>query len=44
MFALSRDAETAERIGGAMQQAFLGVGIISEAYVSEINKQGPKVL
>lgn len=44
MFALSRDAETAERIGAAMQQAFLGVGITSEAYVSEINRQGPRVI
>ncbi|QJD78707.1 homoserine kinase [Spirosoma rhododendri] len=44
MFALSRDADVAERIGAAMQQAFLAVGITSEAYVSEINQQGPKVL
>ncbi|GAB3510170.1 homoserine kinase [Spirosoma knui] len=44
MFALSRDAQTAERIGQAMQQAFLSVGITSETYVSEINRQGPKVL
>ena len=44
MFALSRDVETAERVGAAMQQAFLAVGILSEAYVSEINQQGPRVL
>ncbi len=44
MFALSRDAQTAERVGAAMQQAFLSVGITSEAYVSQINRQGPKVL
>ncbi|GAB3542526.1 homoserine kinase [Spirosoma fluminis] len=44
MFALSRSAQTAERIGQAMQQAFLSVGITSETYVSEINRQGPKVL
>jgi len=44
MFALSRDADIAERIGAAMQQAFLAVGITSEAYVSEINQQGPKVM
>ncbi|AQG81039.1 homoserine kinase [Spirosoma montaniterrae] len=44
MFALSRDAETAERVGAAMQQAFLSVGITSEAYVSEINREGPKVI
>jgi homoserine kinase len=44
MFALSRDAQTAERVGAAMQQAFLSVGVTSEAYVSEINREGPKVL
>jgi len=44
MFALSRDVDTAEQIGAAMQQAFLAVGITSEAYVSEINQEGPKVL
>jgi homoserine kinase len=44
MFALSRDAQTAEQVGAGMQQAFLSVGITSEAYVSEINRQGPRVL
>ncbi len=44
MFALSRDAQTAERVGAAMQQAFLSVGITSNAYVSEINRQGPRIL
>lgn len=44
MFALSRDLQTAERVGAAMQQAFLSVGVTSEAYVSEINREGPKVL
>ena len=44
MFALSRDAPTAERVGVAMQQAFGSVGITSDVYVSEINRQGPKVL
>jgi homoserine kinase len=44
MFALSRDVQTAERVGAAMQQAFLSVGVTSEAYVSEINREGPKVL
>ncbi|CCH55294.1 homoserine kinase [Fibrisoma limi BUZ 3] len=44
MFALSRDADTAQQVGAAMQQAFLSVGITSEAYVSEINKQGPRVV
>ncbi|KAB7727022.1 homoserine kinase [Rudanella paleaurantiibacter] len=44
MFALCRDLATAERVGQAMQQAFLAVGITSEAYVSEINRQGPRVI
>jgi homoserine kinase len=44
MFALSRDGQTAERVGTAMQQAFLSVGVTSDAYVSEINRQGPRVL
>jgi homoserine kinase len=44
MFAICRDPQTAERVGAAMQQAFLSVGISSESYVSEINQQGPKVL
>ncbi|WP_345241064.1 homoserine kinase [Nibrella saemangeumensis] len=44
MFALSRDAETAQRVGQAMQHAFLAVGITGEVYVSEINQQGPRVL
>ena len=44
MFALSRDAQTAGQAGAAMQQAFLLAGITSDAYVSEINQQGPKVI
>ena len=44
MFALCRDAETAQRVGQAMQEAFLAVGITSEVYVSEINRQGPRVI
>jgi len=44
MFALCRNAETAQRVGQAMQEAFLAVGITSEAYVSEINRQGPRVI
>lgn len=44
MFALSRDLETAQKVGAAMQQAFLAVGITSEAYISQINQQGPKVI
>lgn len=44
MFAWSRDAQTAEKVGEAMQQAFLSVGITSDTYVSQINQQGPRVL
>lgn len=44
MFALCRDAATARRVGQAMQEAFLAVGITSEVYVSEINRQGPRVI
>ena len=44
MFALSRDVETAQRVGQAMQQAFLSVGITSNVYVSGINTVGPRVL
>ena len=44
MFALCRDAETAQRVGQAMQEAFLAVGITSDVYVSEINRQGPRVI
>ena len=44
MFAWSRDLQTAEKVGEAMQQAFLSVGITSETYVSQINQQGPRVL
>lgn len=44
MFALSRDGQTAGRVGTAMQQAFLSVGVTSDAYVSEINRQGPRVI
>jgi homoserine kinase len=44
MFALSRDVETAQRVGQAMQQAFLSVGITGEVYVSGINTVGPRIL
>lgn len=44
LFALSRDQETAERTGAAMQDAFAQAGISSERYVSPINQQGPRVL
>jgi len=44
MFALSRDRDTAKRVGEAMQRAFTGVQIESEIYVSSINQDGPVVL
>ncbi|MGA0559839.1 homoserine kinase [Larkinella sp. VNQ87] len=44
MFALSRDPETAERIGQSMRSAFRAVGIDSEVYVSGINHEGPRVI
>jgi homoserine kinase len=44
MFALSRDRDTAKAVGEAMQQAFAGVEIDSEIYVSGINQNGPVVM
>ncbi|WP_266364952.1 homoserine kinase [Tellurirhabdus rosea] len=44
LFALSGDQTTAETVGKAMQTAFAGAGIDSEAYVSGINQQGPKII
>jgi homoserine kinase len=44
MFALSRDRDTAKCVGEAMQQAFAGVDIESEIYVSGINQNGPVVI
>lgn len=44
LFALCRDEATAQRVGAAMQAAFAEAEIMSECYVSEINRQGPKVI
>ncbi len=44
IFALSRDPDTAARVGAAMQEAFAAVEITSDCYVSQINQQGPKVV
>ncbi|WP_128544479.1 homoserine kinase [Larkinella soli] len=44
MFALSGDPDTARRVGKSMQAAFSAVGIASEAYVSGINQEGPRVI
>lgn len=44
MFALSKDIETAKRVGAAMQKGFAKVSIESECYVSRINENGPVIL
>lgn len=44
MFALSRDQDTAQRVGSSMQAAFQSVGIGSEVYVSGINQEGPRII
>ncbi|MES2733301.1 MAG: homoserine kinase [Bacteroidota bacterium] len=44
MFALCKDAETAQRVGHAMQAKFAAIRIESEIYVSGINRVGPIVV
>ncbi len=44
VFALSSDAETADRTGSAMKKVFRDAGIDSEIFISPVNKQGIKVL
>ncbi len=44
MFALSKDFETAKKVGIAMQKGFGKVQIESECYVSRINQNGPLVI
>ncbi len=44
MFALSKDLETAHKVGKAMQAGFAKVNIGSECYVSTINQNGPIIL
>lgn len=44
IFAFSTTKEKAGSIGAAMQEAFDAIGLDNEIYVSEINKQGPKIL
>jgi homoserine kinase len=43
LFALSKGEETANQVAIAMSTAFNSVGIGSEAYVSQINQQGPVI-
>jgi homoserine kinase len=44
MFALSKDLNTANKVGEAMRKGFAKVGIESECYVSTINQNGPVIL
>jgi homoserine kinase len=44
MFALSKDLETAKKVGEAMRRGFAKVNIDSECYVSTINQNGPIIL
>ena len=44
IFALSEDHDTANRTGKAMAEVFQTAGIGSNLYVSQVNKQGIKVL
>lgn len=44
LFALSRDKETAERVGKTMQSHFLKAQLQSDCYVSEINLKGAKII
>ncbi len=44
MFALSRNSETAEKTGIAMQEAFTQESIETTIYVSRINEEGPHIL
>ncbi len=44
MFALSKDLETAKKVGKAMQKGFSLVNIDSECYVSTINQNGPLII
>ena len=43
LFAVSKGEETAKLVAKAMSEAFNAVGIGSEAYVSQINQQGPMI-
>ena len=44
IFALSSDAEIAEKIAIKMKSVYAGFEIESETYVSKINQAGPKIL
>lgn len=44
MFALTKEKETAEQVGLAMQSVCKSHGLASDLYVSALNKQGPRIL
>nr|WP_068888211.1 homoserine kinase [Pedobacter panaciterrae] len=44
VFALTKDAETANRITEKLQQHLKGISINSLSFVSEVNKKGPVIL
>lgn len=44
IFQLSKDEETAYKVGAAMQKVYKELGIGSEVYVSQVNLEGPVVL
>ncbi len=44
LFALNKDKAIANQVGEAMKIAFEQVGIDSEVYVSNINKEGPRII
>ena len=44
MFALSKDIDTANRVGEAMRRGFAKANIDSECYVSTINQNGPVII
>ena len=44
IFALSKSRDSAEKVGEVMEQAFDRIGLANEVYISEINKQGPRIL
>ena len=44
IFAISENKETAERIAGAMKESFGTAGIGSDVFVSQVNRQGMRIL
>jgi homoserine kinase len=44
VFALSNNEHSAKKIGEAMKNVFSGLDIGTDLYISQINKEGPKIL